>query len=78
MTVLSQHLYNGMILGLFVFFTGTIILQLYYVLFIFRGLAFYKSLPKRKTPEILPQEMKADQFRITFALYWNKNIQILR
>ncbi len=52
MTVLSQHLDNGMILGLFVFFTGTIILQLYYVLFIFRGLAFYKSLPKRKTPEI--------------------------
>lgn len=52
MTVLSQHLDNGMILGLFVFFTGTIILQLYYVLFIFRGLAFYKSFPKRKTPEI--------------------------
>ena len=52
MTDLSQHLDNGMILGLFVFFTGTIILQLYYVLFIFRGLAFYKSLPKRKTPEI--------------------------
>lgn len=52
MTVLSQHLDNGMILGLFVFFTGTIILQLYYVLFIFRGLAFYKSLPKRKIAEI--------------------------
>ena len=52
MTVLSQHLHNGIILSLFVLFTGTIILQLYYIIFIFRKLAFYESDHKAEIAEI--------------------------
>ncbi len=47
MLVLTQNIDNGIILFLFTLFIGTIIVQLYYILFIFQKLAFLN--PKRKS-----------------------------
>lgn len=75
MTVLSQHIGNAMILGLFAFFIATIILQLYYILFIFRRLAVHKSIFKEQTPDIpisiiiaARNESKALQENLPFIL----------
>ena len=47
MLVLTQNIDNGIILFLFTLFIGTIIVQLYYILFIFQKLAFLN--PQRKS-----------------------------
>ncbi len=47
MLVLTQNIDNGIILFLFTLFIGTIIVQLYYILFIFQKLAFFH--PQRKS-----------------------------
>ena len=43
MTALIQHINNGIVLTMLLLFIGTIGLQLYYILFIFRKLAFYQK-----------------------------------
>ena len=52
MLVLTQNIDNGIILFLFTLFIGTIIVQLYYILFIFRKLAFLNFQRKSASSEI--------------------------
>lgn len=52
MLVLTQNIDNGIILFLFTLFIGTIIVQLYYILFIFRKLAFLNFQRKSASNEI--------------------------
>ena len=43
MTELNQHLDNGLFIGCLTLFSLTLLIQLYYIFFIFRKLAFYKA-----------------------------------
>ncbi len=52
MLVLTQNIDNGIILFLFTLFIGTIIVQLYYILFIFQKLAFLNHQRKPASNEI--------------------------
>ena len=52
MLVLTQNIDNGIILFLFTLFIGTIIVQLYYILFIFQKLAFLNFQRKSVSNEI--------------------------
>ena len=52
MLVLTQNIDNGIILFLFTLFIGTIIVQLYYILFIFQKLAFLNFHRKSASNEI--------------------------
>lgn len=52
MLVLTQNIDNGIILFLFTLFIGTIIVQLYYILFIFQKLAFLNFQRKSASNEI--------------------------
>jgi len=52
MLVLTQNIDNGIILFLFTLFIGTIIVQLYYILFIFQKLAFLNPQKKSASNEI--------------------------
>ena len=51
MTELNQHLDNGLFISGLILFTLTILIQLYYIFFIFRRLAFYKA------PDTIEEEM---------------------
>ncbi|MDG2152504.1 MAG: glycosyltransferase [Crocinitomicaceae bacterium] len=44
MTELNQHLDNGLFISCLTLFSLTILIQLYYIFFIFRRLAFYKTI----------------------------------
>jgi cellulose synthase/poly-beta-1,6-N-acetylglucosamine synthase-like glycosyltransferase len=44
MTELNQHLDNGLFISCLALFSLTILIQLYYIFFIFRRLAFYKTI----------------------------------
>jgi cellulose synthase/poly-beta-1,6-N-acetylglucosamine synthase-like glycosyltransferase len=52
MLVLTQNIDNGIILFLFTLFIGTIIVQLYYILYIFQKLAFFNTQKKSTVNEI--------------------------
>lgn len=52
MAVLPQHLENGIMLILFIVFIGTITVQLYYILFVFKKFAFYYTERKSSSIEI--------------------------
>lgn len=52
MLILPQNIDNGIILILFTLFIGTIILQLYYILFIFQKFAFFNPPRKSASNEI--------------------------